>query len=99
MAGYPGTGATAGWLTRFLAPKPTINTTRCCVNGPVVILNASQTGCAALVVNLNGVQHVPIMDLSEHQLVTLVKLIRHAIAQSGRNTLLPDQIVPMSRVL
>jgi hypothetical protein len=60
------------------------------VNGPVVILNASETGCAALVFNLNGVQHVPIMDLSLHQLTTLVKLIRNAIAQSGRDASLPD---------
>jgi len=58
-------------------------------NGPVVILNASNTGCAALILTATGVQHVPFPNLSFVAVTDLVKLLRHAVAQDGRNPSLP----------
>jgi tetratricopeptide (TPR) repeat protein len=74
----------------FMRPSRLSTLQDAVVNGPVVILNASEAGCAALVLTLNGVQHVPIPDLSSHQVTILVKLIRNAIAQGGGYPLLPD---------
>ncbi|KIM82633.1 hypothetical protein PILCRDRAFT_70495, partial [Piloderma croceum F 1598] len=74
----------------FMRPSRLSTLQDAVVNGPVVILNASKAGCAALVLTLNGVQHVPIPDLSSHQVTTLVELIRNAIAQGGRDTSLSD---------
>jgi len=53
------------------------------VDCPVIILNASETGCAALILTLTGVQHVPFPNLDFTEVNTLVKLIRHAITQDG----------------
>ena len=90
MAGYGGAGATLGWLSGLQHPRRLSMLQDAIVSGPVVILNASKAGCAALVLTLHGVQHVPIPELSSHQVTTLIKLIRNAIAQGGRDTLLPD---------
>lgn len=59
-------------------------------NGPVVILNASNTGCAALILTATGIQHVPFPDLSFVAVTVLVKLLRYAVAQDGRNPSLPS---------
>jgi hypothetical protein len=74
----------------FMRPSRLSTLQNAVVNGPVVILNTSKAGCAALILTLNGVQHVPLPDLSSHHVTTLVKLIRNAIAQGGGDTLLPD---------
>ena len=74
----------------FMRPRRLSTLQNAAINGLVVILNTSKAGCAALVLTLNGVQHVPLPDLSSHHVTTLIKLIRNANAQGGRDTLLPD---------
>ena len=49
---------------------------------PLVILNASGTACAALILTSTGVQHVPLPDLTFGNVTQLVKLLR--IPQSQR---------------
>lgn len=53
----------------------------------LVVLNASQAGCAALVLTSTGVQHIPFLDLSFTQVTTLVRLIRRAVARGAGDPL------------
>jgi hypothetical protein len=46
----------------FLRPSRLSTLQSAATNGPVVILNASRTGCAALILTSSGVQHVPFPD-------------------------------------
>ena len=69
----------------FLSPSQLSTLQDATVNVPVVILNASKACCTTLVLTLNGVQHVPLPDLSSHHVTTLVKLIRIAIGQGQRH--------------
>ena len=59
-------------------------------NGPVVILNASNSACAALILTSSStvVKHVPLPNLHFPEVTKLVKLVRHAIAPNGRDALL-----------
>ena len=80
----------------FLRPSRLSTLQSAAANGPVVILNASQSGCAALIVTSTGVQHVPFMDLGLSEVTKLVELIRHAIAEGaegaegGKNALVHE---------
>ncbi|KIM74613.1 hypothetical protein PILCRDRAFT_14277 [Piloderma croceum F 1598] len=68
----------------FLRPSR-LSTLQCAANnGPIVILNASQTGCNALILTSTGVQHtIPFPDLNFTLLTKLVKLLRYAIGYGG----------------
>ena len=74
----------------FLRPNRISMLQHGATNGPVVILNASNTGCAALILTATGIQHVPFPDLSFVAVTVLVKLLRYAVAQDGRNPSLPS---------
>jgi hypothetical protein len=50
----------------------------------VVILNTSDSGCAALILTPTNVQHVPFAGLGFTELTVLKKLLRYAIAKDGR---------------
>ncbi|KIM71698.1 hypothetical protein PILCRDRAFT_82523 [Piloderma croceum F 1598] len=63
----------------FLGPSRLSTLQNATVNTPVVILNASKTGCAALVLTSTGVQHVPLPALSFVEAHRLAKLIQSAI--------------------
>jgi hypothetical protein len=68
----------------FLRPSRLSALQGAVADGSVVVLNASKTGCAALVLTTTGVQHVPLPDLSLNQVIELTKLIRYAIAKGDR---------------
>jgi tetratricopeptide (TPR) repeat protein len=72
----------------FLRPSRLSTLQQAATNGPVVILNASKTACTALILTSTGVQHIPFPDLNFRVIARLVNLLRYAIAQGGRNTLL-----------
>jgi hypothetical protein len=74
----------------FLRPNRLSALQRGAVDGPVVILNASETGCAALILTLTSVQHVPFANLRFTEVTKLAKLIRHAVTQAGRGSSLPE---------
>ena len=74
----------------FLYPSRLSTLQSASVNGPVVVLNISEPGCFALILTTIGVQHVPLLNVSLTEVTKLVKLIRHAIAQSGRDAVLPE---------
>jgi hypothetical protein len=71
----------------FLRPSRLSTLQGAAANGPVVVLNASKTGCSALILTSTGVQHVPFADLSFTDVIILVKLTHYASAQSGRDAL------------
>jgi hypothetical protein len=74
----------------FLRPSRLSTLQHAADKGPVVIINASETGCAALIMTSAGVQHVPFPDLSFTKVTKLVKILRAAISQGGRDALLLD---------
>ena len=55
----------------FLRPKMLASLKRAAVHGPVVLLNLSTSSCDALIVNVTGVEHVPLTQLTEQQAVLL----------------------------
>ena len=56
-------------------------------SSPIVVLNAGQAGCAALILTLVGVQHVPLPNLNFTLVTKLIKLLHCAIGQGGRDPL------------
>ncbi|KAF8531369.1 CHAT domain-containing protein [Gautieria morchelliformis] len=68
----------------FLRPQRLPKLVDAAAKAPVVILNASEAGCAALVLTLNGVQHVP-LALSFADVNALVDLIQIATAPGHRD--------------
>jgi len=74
----------------FMRPRHLSTLQAASKNGPVVILNASETGCAALVLTSTGVHHVPFPNLNFKKVTKLVELLRHAIAHGGRDAPLPE---------
>ncbi|KAF8509622.1 CHAT domain-containing protein [Gautieria morchelliformis] len=69
----------------FLRPRRISTLLGAAVEGPVVILNASKAGCAALILtSLNGVQHVP-LALTFADVTVLVDLMRNATAPGHRH--------------
>jgi tetratricopeptide (TPR) repeat protein len=69
----------------FLGPSRLSTLQGAAINNPVVILNASDTGCAVLIIMSAGVQHIALADLSVATVTILVKLTHYAIAQGGRD--------------
>jgi hypothetical protein len=62
----------------FLRPDSFITLQRAAANGPVVILNASEHGCDALVMTLSVVEHVPLPKFTMKVSKMLIKLIQSA---------------------
>ena len=50
-------------------------------DGPVVLLNTSESGSDTLIVFKSSVEHIPFLDLSLAMVHILVKLLRYAIAR------------------
>ena len=50
------------------------------INGPVVILNASQSGCDPLILTISGVQHVALPDITIADARNLVNGIHASLA-------------------
>lgn len=74
----------------FLRPSRLSMLQRAAVNGPVVILNASKTGCAALILTSAAVQHVPFPDLTLDNVTYLAKLLQVASKGIDSDDLLPE---------
>jgi hypothetical protein len=74
----------------FLRPSRLSTLQGAAINGPVVILNASQSGSDAMIVTLSGVKHIALPDLSFTAVNALVKLTQTATVTSSRTSLLPD---------
>ena len=75
----------------FLRPNRLSMLQRAAVNGPVVILNASKTGCAALILtSAAAVQHVPFPDLTLDDVTHLAKLLQVASKGIDSDDLLPE---------
>ena len=74
----------------FLPPNRLSTLQRAAANGPVVILNASRTGCAALILTsaAAAVQHVPFPELTLDDLTRLAKVLQ--VASKGIDDWLPD---------
>ena len=68
----------------FLRPRHVSTLLRASDKGPVVILNASYAGCAALILTPADVQHVSLPLVTVAGLTRLVKLIQIATQQNGR---------------
>ena len=47
-------------------------------SGPVIILNASESGCAALIVTMSGVEHIPLPDFTHSFAGVVVEMLRGA---------------------
>jgi hypothetical protein len=69
----------------FLRPSRLSTLRGAAAKGPVVILNASEAGCSALILNSTGVRHLPFLQLTFTTVTTLVKLIQSAIASDGKD--------------
>jgi len=65
----------------FLHPDPVTKLQAAAANGPVVILNASNSGCAALVMTMTNVECVPFPQCTLSNLQTLVKMIHSALGE------------------
>jgi hypothetical protein len=62
----------------FLRPAPFDKLQTASAKGPVVILNASDLGCAALVITPSGVVHVPLPLCTSKNISMLAKMIQTA---------------------
>jgi hypothetical protein len=71
----------------FLRPSRLSTLQSAAVDAPVVILNASKSGCDALIMTSSDVKHIPLPNLSFPVINELVRLIRTASA--GNSLLLP----------
>ncbi|KIM81734.1 hypothetical protein PILCRDRAFT_71721 [Piloderma croceum F 1598] len=69
----------------FLRPIRLSTLQHAAASGPVVIINASQTDCAALILTSTGVQHIPFPDLSFTEATKLVQLTQNAIMEDDRD--------------
>jgi len=65
-------------LQDFLRPSRLSTLHAAAVDAPVVILNASQSGCDALIMTSSDVKHIPLPNLSLPFIDMLVRLIRMA---------------------
>lgn len=74
----------------FLRPSRLSTLQGAAADGSVVILNASEAACVALILTSTGIQHIPLLDLSFVAVTKLVKLLRYAISQEGRDVLLVE---------
>ncbi|THH11187.1 hypothetical protein EW146_g8131 [Bondarzewia mesenterica] len=71
----------------FLRPKQFSTLQLAASHGPIVILNASRSGCDALIVTLDGICHIPLSPFSFALASDLVSLIRHAISSKSVHSL------------
>jgi tetratricopeptide (TPR) repeat protein len=78
----------------FLRPKPLTTLLRVAANDPVVILIASDSSCAALILTSSGVRHFPLPKFTLMIAQGLVALIRSA-TQSGASDHLLSEAVHM----
>jgi hypothetical protein len=62
----------------FLRPSPLAELQSAAANGPVVILNSSESGCAAVIMTSSDIHHVPLPKFTMKIAQTLVKLIQYA---------------------
>ncbi|KAJ6553744.1 CHAT domain-containing protein [Mycena vulgaris] len=67
----------------FLLPKSISNLRKASSNGPVVFLNAAESGCDALVVTQEEVKHIPLPDLSIKTAQDLGDILRIALSSHG----------------
>ncbi|KAJ6553714.1 hypothetical protein DFH09DRAFT_1366096 [Mycena vulgaris] len=67
----------------FLLPKSISNLRKASSNGPVVFLNAAESGCDALVVTQKEVKHIPLPDLSIKTTQSLGYILRIALSSNG----------------
>jgi tetratricopeptide (TPR) repeat protein len=74
----------------FLQPKPFHALQRAAKHGPIVLLNASRSGCDGLILTSDGVQHVPLPDITITTLQALCVTIKMALSFSGMRMELPD---------
>jgi hypothetical protein len=70
-------------LHGFLFPTPFDQLQKAAAHGPVVILNASDSGCAALVVTLSNIVHVPLPRCTLKNIGMLAKMIQTACGAKG----------------
>ncbi|KAF8512788.1 CHAT domain-containing protein [Gautieria morchelliformis] len=75
----------------FLRPQRFSTRLSAATEGPVVILNASNTGCDALILTSSGVQHVPLV-LALADVTALVNCIQLATAPDSRDPALSASI-------
>ena len=80
----------------FLRPSRISTLQGAAVDAPVVILNASKSGCDGLIMTSSDVKYIPLPDLSFAGVEILVGLIQTATA---RNSLLPADFLVMSNHL
>ncbi|KAJ7189599.1 TPR-like protein [Mycena pura] len=72
---------------RFLLPKPISELSLAAYQGPVIILNASEVRCDALVImpGLDEIMHVQLPDFTFHDAQSLAKSLQYLISPSGRS--------------
>lgn len=75
----------------FLRPKSFVTLKLAASNGPIVILNASASGCDALIVTRSGISHITLTDITYEVAKVLAQLVQSAIS-SAANIPLPDVI-------
>jgi hypothetical protein len=83
------------WLVRnsfqdFLCPSQLLTLQHAADKGQVVIIDASETGCATLIMTPAGVQHVPFLGLIFIKVTKLVTILHTTISQDCRDALLLD---------
>ena len=74
----------------FLRPSRLSTLQGAAVDAPVVILNASKTGCDALIITSSDVKHIPLSDLSFADINVLVMLLQTVTA---KNPSLPESLL------
>ena len=67
----------------FLLPAPFSKIHKAALNGPIVLLNADETGCDALLVDTDGVQHIPIPNLTLGHINALSWITQEALVSKG----------------
>jgi tetratricopeptide (TPR) repeat protein len=67
-------------LHDFLRPKSLDTLQKAASNGPIVILNACESGCDALLITSSGVRHVALPRITFNDVKALVQRIRAAIS-------------------
>ena len=74
----------------FLRPRRLSALQAATTTAPVVVLNASETGCAALILTPSTVQHVPLPEMTFSVANALVALTRQVVASRDGNVLLTE---------
>ncbi|KAJ7226877.1 hypothetical protein GGX14DRAFT_555471 [Mycena pura] len=67
----------------FMLPKSISKLREASSNGPVVMLNAANSGCDALLVTQTEVKHIPLLDLSIKTTLHLGRIIQMALSLHG----------------